>query len=194
MDSFNQNQINDFQISNLSNVSQSSDTLSNQSNVTPPDTFVNLQNPSTDENHFILNPLNESSSSIPTLENLQELPSLSTNEFPSSSFSINLEGDLDLLNQLKAKYTNNPSIGYLNINSLRGNKFPQLVEMNKSSMIDILCIDETKLTPDILTSKLHIEGYQYPPIRRDRKTNSLNSFGGGEIVYIKEGFLCKRVE
>ena len=58
-------------------------------------------------------------------------------------------------------------------------------------MIDILCIDETKLTPEILTSKLYIEGYQYPPIRRDRKNESLNSLGGGKIVYIREGFICR---
>ena len=78
-----------------------------------------------------------------------------------------LEGDLTFLQGLKEKYTSNPSIGYLNINSLRGDKFPQLQEICKSTNIDILCIDETKLTPDIRTSKLFIEGYPYTPSRRD---------------------------
>ena len=77
---------------------------------------------------------------------------------------------------------------------MRGNKFPQLLELSNSCKIDILCIDETKLTPDILTSRLRIEGYQYPPIRRDRLQKSGNSFGGGKLVYIREGFICKRIE
>ena len=39
------------------------------------------------------------------------------------------EGDSNLLETLRNKYVNNPSIGYLNINSLRGSKFPQLIEL-----------------------------------------------------------------
>ena len=74
-----------------------------------------------------------------------------------------LEGDLELLNTLRSKYTNNPSIGYLNINSLRGSKFPQLNELCKQVKLDILCVDETKLTNEIPTSRFHIDGYQYPP-------------------------------
>ena len=38
----------------------------------------------------------------------------------------NLVDDLDLLKSLISKYTNNPSIAYLNVNSLRGIKFHQL--------------------------------------------------------------------
>ena len=106
-----------------------------------------------------------------------------------------LEGDLESLETLRAKYTSNPSIGYLNINSLRGSKFAQLNEMCKISKMDIFCIDETKLTSEIPTSRFHIDGYQYPPIRRDRaNVTSDNSFGGGKLVYIKDGLICKRVE
>ena len=105
----------------------------------------------------------------------------------------NLEGDLDILNTLRSKYTNNPSIGYLNINSLRGQKFSQLENICKSAKIDILCIDETKLSSEIPTSRIHIDGYQYPPLRRDREQKKANSFGGGKLVYIKEGFICKRI-
>ena len=61
--------------------------------------------------------------------------------------------------------------------------------------MDIFCIDETKLTSEIPTSRFHIDGYQYPPIRRDRENvTSDNSFGGGKLVYIKDGLICKRVE
>ena len=87
--------------------------------------------------------------------------------------------DLDLLKDMNKKFVNNPSIGYLNINSLRGNKMLQLNEMLKGIRIDILCIDETKLSPEIPTSRVHINGYQFPPHRRDRPQKSSNSFAGG---------------
>ena len=34
--------------------------------------------------------------------------------------------------------------------------------------IDLLCIDETKLTSDFPTAQFRKAGYQYPPFRRDR--------------------------
>ena len=125
-------------------------------------------------------------------------PNLSVNlDFSSSSPKesnfVGLEGDLDILKGLRTKHINNPSIGYLNINSLRGNKFSQLETICKLSKIDILCIDKTKLSSEIPTSRIFIEGYQYPPIRRDRKQKSTNSYGGGKVVYIREGFICKRI-
>ena len=40
---------------------------------------------------------------------------------------------------------------------------------------------------------MHIDGYQYPPHRRDRPQKSPNSFGGGKLVYIREGFISKRI-
>ena len=101
------------------------------------------------------------------------------------------EGDLDFLKELISKYTNNPSIGYLNINSLRGNKFDQLNDICKTSKIDILCIDETKLSSEIPSSRIHIDGYRYPPLRRDREQKTPNSFGGGKVVHIREGAHCK---
>lgn len=118
---------------------------------------------------------------------------LLSNTLSPSSEENNPSGDLNTLNTLRSKYTNNPSIGYLNINSLRGNKFSQLQEMCKMGAIDILCIDETKLTSEMPTSRFYIEGYQYPPIRRDRICSSQNSYGGGKLVYIRNGFICKRL-
>ena len=47
----------------------------------------------------------------------------SCNKSPSPTLTTanteNLEGDLEMLSTLRSKYTNNPSIGYLNINSLQ---------------------------------------------------------------------------
>ena len=83
----------------------------------------------------------------------------------------------------------------MNINSLRGHKFQQLQQFALISKLDILCIDETKLSQEIQTAKFKIEGYQYPPFRRDRESKHRNriSYGGGKIVYLKEGLICKRL-
>ena len=105
----------------------------------------------------------------------------------------NADNDLDMMKNLRNKFKNNPGIGYLNINSLRGHKFHQLEQISEMCELDILCIDETKLTPEIPTAKFRLKGYQYPPIRRDGFCEKSNSFGGGKLVYIKEGLICKRL-
>ena len=97
-------------------------------------------------------------------ENLQIIPNLQRNiDFTTDTPELNLpedksdpkiKNDLSLLKELNEKYLNNPSIGYLNINSLRGNKKLELEEMLKENKIDILCIDETKLSPEIPTSRI----------------------------------------
>ena len=57
-----------------------------------------------------------------------------------------------------------------------------------------MCLDETKLTKDFTTPQFHLEGYTYPPFRRDRETkNKKNSYGGGKMVFIKQGLICKRL-
>ena len=108
-------------------------------------------------------------------------------EKPNNEF---IQGDINNLKNLKLKNFKNPCIAYLNINSLRGNKFTQLNEMLSFVKPEILCIDETKLTPDFPTAQFHIDGYHYPPFRRDRvqRTNS-TYFGGGKIVYVKEDLI-----
>ena len=106
-----------------------------------------------------------------------------------------IQGDLQKLSNLKTKNFQNPCIAYLNINSLRGDKFTQLQEMLNLVKPEILCLDESKLTPDFPTSQFYIEGYHYPPFRRDRPQR-LNSthFGGGKIVYVKEDLISDRLE
>ena len=68
----------------------------------------------------------------------------------------------------------NSIIGYFNINSPR-NKITQLREVCRKTAINLLCVDETKLDASFSDSQFHIEGYQYPPFRRDRDKN-----GGGK--------------
>ena len=57
----------------------------------------------------------------------------------------------------------------------------QVREMCKVAPIDILCLDESKLSYDFPDAQFHMEGYQYPPFRRDRvsKKQTNDCLGGG---------------
>ena len=105
----------------------------------------------------------------------------------SNSFS-NLDFDLYNLQLLKQKYHSNPFISYLNINSL-SNKIDALRQICKISPLETLCVDETKLGSSFPNSQFRIDGYIFPPYRRDR-----DNHGGGKIVFIREGLITKRLE
>ena len=80
-------------------------------------------------------------------------------------------------------------IGYLNRNHFE-NKVINFRENCHQAPKDIICVDETKLDsyssyPDF---QFHIDGHQVPPFRIDR-----DKYGGGEIVYVREGFIAKRL-
>ena len=97
--------------------------------------------------------------------------------------------DLDLYNWqfLKQKYPSNPFISYLNINSL-SNKIDALRQICKISPLEILCVDETKLDSSVPNSRFKIDGYIFPPYRRDR-----DNHGRGKMVFIREGLITKRL-
>ena len=78
-------------------------------------------------------------------------------------------------------------IGYLNINYFE-NKLINFREICHQAPTDIICVDETKLDSSYPDSQFRISGYQFPPFRRDR-----NKYGGGKIVYVREGFIAKRL-
>ena len=111
----------------------------------------------------------------------------------SLSDEENLEGDLNKWISLRNKYNANPCIAYLNINSLRGDKFTEIRDICKKAPPDIFCIDETKLTDDFPDAQFVLENYQYPPFRRDRKMKNPCYCGGGKLVFIKEGLICSRL-
>ena len=67
----------------------------------------------------------------------------------SSSTNKNIDSDLEALAKLKKDYPSYLMIGYLNINSIK-NKIVQLTDICKTSLIEILCIDETKLGGDYM--------------------------------------------
>ena len=78
-------------------------------------------------------------------------------------------------------------IGYLIINHFR-NKVINFREICHQGPIDIICVDETKLDSSYPNSQLRIDGYQFLPFRKDR-----NKYGGDKIVYVREGFIAKRL-
>ena len=99
----------------------------------------------------------------------------------------NDELDVEGLAELRQQFPFNPLIGYLNINFLH-HKIDSLRELLKISPLEILCVDETKLDNSFPDQQFQIEGFQYPPFRRDR-----NKFGGGKIVYVKESLITNRI-
>ena len=78
-------------------------------------------------------------------------------------------------------------IGYLNINHFE-NKVINLSEICHKTPIDIICVDETKLDSSYPDSQFYIDGYQFPPFRRDR-----SKYWGGKIVYVGGGSIAKRL-
>jgi len=101
--------------------------------------------------------------------------------------------DLNIFRSMRRKYHSNPLLGYLNINSLRGDKFRLLRDLITNIPIEILCLDETKLTNDFNDALFFIEGYQFPPYRRDRSSCNTRNIGGGKMVFIKDGLINKRL-
>ena len=55
--------------------------------------------------------------------------------------------------------------------------------------MEILCVDETTLDSSFPNSQFRIDGYIFPPYRRDRDNN-----GGGKMVFIREGLITKRLQ
>ena len=79
----------------------------------------------------------------------------------------NIESDVSGIVKLKKHYLNNPSVGNLNINS-HSEKIISLREICLKISIDILCVDEKKLDFFFPNAQFHIDGYHFPPFRKDR--------------------------
>ena len=104
--------------------------------------------------------------------------SRSTNDFGSE-----IKGFIDL----RKRFPYNPLMGYINVNSLK-EKIVPLRKLLLNVPVNILCLGETKLDLSFPDHQFKIEGYQFPPIRRGR-----NSKGGEKLVYLREGFIVKRI-
>ena len=76
-----------------------------------------------------------------------------------------------------------PVVGYLNISSVKEKLYFKEILLN--APINILCVDEVKLT----RSLFNIEGYQFPPGRKEHYSNSIILFN----IFICDFFLMIRV-
>ena len=122
----------------------------------------------------------------------EDAPNESLKKEISETDNINanvLKNDFDLFDakNLSLQYLSNPLIAYLNIHSLQ-NKLDALREITKNFLLDIFCTDETKLDDSFPDHQFKIDGYQFPPFRKDR-----NKFGGGKTVYIKDSLIVKTI-
>ena len=77
-------------------------------------------------------------------------------------------------------------IGYININSLKEKVVP-LREVLSNPPIDAICVEEIKLGSSFPNHQF--KGCQFPLFRRDR-----NSKGGGKLVFLREGFIAKKIQ
>ena len=90
----------------------------------------------------------------------------------------------DLAN-LKLANFQNPFIAYLNINSLR-HKIIDLRHILSSAGLELVAISETKLSSEFPDVQFQIDGYQFPPLRKDR-----DKHGGGLMVFVKNDIIAK---
>ena len=97
-----------------------------------------------------------------------------------------MEADLQILQDDRVKFHNNPLLGYLNINSLR-NKVTDFRIIFKDLSLDYFVLSETKLDESFPTAQFTLEGYEIRS-RKDR-----GKYGGGLIEFVKDGFICKTI-
>ena len=95
---------------------------------------------------------------------------------------------LGKLKELKGKNLKNPFLYYLNINSLR-NKIVDLRYVLAQTGIELLAVSETKLSENFPDAQFYVEGYNFPPYRRDRNSN-----GGGLMVFAKKDLITRRIK
>ena len=95
--------------------------------------------------------------------------------------------DLDLTDLANLKLANfqNPFIAYLNINSLRY-KIIDLRHILSSAGLELVAISETKLSSEFPDAQFQIDGYQFPPLRKDR-----DKHGGGLMVFVRNDIIAK---
>ena len=109
------------------------------------------------------------------------------NTKPGISVSKCSAADLEMLQNDRLKFLNNPLIAYLNINSLR-NKVIDLGVILKDLPLGYFVISETKLDESFPNIQFKHNGYEVRA-RRDRHKHE-----GGLIEFVRQGFICKRLK
>ena len=65
------------------------------------------------------------------------------------------------------------------------NEIAQLADIRKTSPVEILCVDGTKLDWSFLNAQVDLADYRFPHFWRDQNPS------GGKIVYIRNGIIAK---
>ena len=107
-------------------------------------------------------------------------------DFRQTAELFQMGAELHLLQKDKRQYLSNPLIGYLNINSLR-NKIADLQIFIQNIPLDYLVLSKTKLDESFPNAQFNLDSYEIRA-RRDRDKN-----GGGLIVFVWKGTICKRI-
>ena len=94
--------------------------------------------------------------------------------------------ELNLSQKDRRQDLNNPLICYLNINSVR-NKIADVQIFIQNIPLDYLVLSETKLDESFPNAQFNLDGYELRA-RRERDEN-----GGGLIMLVKRGIICKRI-
>ena len=94
---------------------------------------------------------------------------------------------LDGLKNLKIKNLRNPFLGYLNINHLR-NKIIGIRCILNEIGLEYISISETKLDEAFSDSQFKIDGFHFPPFRKDR-----NGQGGVLMIFVKNNIIVSRL-
>ena len=95
--------------------------------------------------------------------------------------------DLSNLIALKQANLNNPFISYLNLNSLRC-KIIDIREVLCKAQLEIIALSETKLNSEFPDAQFKIEGYRFPPFRKDR-----DEYGGGLMIFVRNYIITRRL-
>ena len=67
------------------------------------------------------------------------------------------------------------------------NEIAQLADIRKTSPVEILCVDGTKLDSSFLNAQVDLADYRFPHFWRDQNPS------GGKIVYIRNGIIAKMI-
>ena len=97
-----------------------------------------------------------------------------------------MEADLQILQDYRVKFHNNPPLGFLNTNNLR-NKVTDLGIIFKDLSWDYFVLSETKLDESFPTALFALEENE------NRRRKDGDKYRGGLIEFVKNDFICKTI-
>ena len=89
---------------------------------------------------------------------------------------------------MKQANLNYPFISYPNLNSLRY-KIIDIREVLCKAQLEIIALSETKLNSEFPDAQFKIDGYHFPPFRKDRDEN-----GGRLVIFVRNDIITRRLQ